>query len=84
MEIFLYLMVANHIMHSDDERSECVIWKKVINVSRFSSNLSLINEYLEGYTNLSLKEIKERIQEDYEDGYISGSEYDHLMVFFID
>lgn len=53
-------------------------------MSRFSSNLSLVNEYLEGYTNLSLKEIKERIQEDYEDGDISGSQYDHLMGFFID
>lgn len=53
-------------------------------MSGFSSNLSLVNEYLEGYTNLSLKEIKERIQEDYEDGDISGSEYDYLMGFFID
>ena len=41
--------------------------------------LSLINDYMEGRTNLSMEEIKKRIHEAYEDDEINGSQYDHLL-----
>lgn len=48
-------------------------------MNRFKELLSLVNEYLEGYTNEEATNIKKRIQTAYEDDGIDGSQYDYLM-----
>ncbi|WP_215601521.1 hypothetical protein [Bacillus mycoides] len=48
-------------------------------MSAFRTLVSLVNEYLEGYTNLSEEEVKNRIQDAYEDDEIDGGQYDHLI-----
>ncbi len=44
----------------------------------FRSLISLVNEFLEGYTGLDLEEILERIENAYENSEIEGHEYDYL------
>lgn len=51
--------------------------------NHFRELVSLVNEYLEGYTNLSESEIKRRIQETYEDDDLDGSQYDYLVGLLI-
>ncbi|GAB6462062.1 hypothetical protein bcgnr5390_11110 [Bacillus luti] len=48
-------------------------------MSPFKTLLSLINEHLEGYTNRSEDNIKQRIQDAYEDDEIDGGQYDYLI-----
>lgn len=49
-------------------------------LSSFKNLLSLVNEYLEGFTKLTSDEIKERIQKSYEEEEtIDSSQYDYLM-----
>ena len=48
-------------------------------MNKFKELLSLVNEYLEGYTSLSKKEIIERIEECFHDEKIEGTQYDYLI-----
>lgn len=45
----------------------------------YESLRGLCIEYQNGETNLSDEEIIERIDEAYQDGEITGNEYDHVM-----
>lgn len=47
--------------------------------NEFKSLVSLVNEYLEGYTKVSLDEIRNRIQDSYESDDIDGHQYDYLI-----
>ena len=48
-------------------------------MSEFKVLLSLVNEYMEGYTKMSEEDVKKRIQDAYEDDEIDGGQYDHLI-----
>jgi len=48
-------------------------------MSRFREMLSLVEEYIEGSTGLSLEEIEERCYEYYRDGELEPTGYDHIM-----
>lgn len=45
---------------------------------KFKELLSLVNEYLEGYTSLDYEEILERIDAAYHSNQIEGNHYDYL------
>lgn len=47
--------------------------------NEFRSLVSLVNEYLEGYTKLSSDEVRNRIQDSYESDDIDGHQYDYLI-----
>lgn len=47
--------------------------------NNYGELLSLVNEYHESDTNMTEREVKERIQEYFEDDSIDGSQYDHLI-----
>lgn len=40
---------------------------------------SILNELYQGYSEEDIDEIVEKIQEDYEEGNLSSSQYDNLM-----
>ncbi|MBL5782259.1 hypothetical protein MXL46_10150 [Heyndrickxia sporothermodurans] len=48
-------------------------------MNHFNELLSLVNEYLEGYTKEEAINIKKRIQTAYEEDEIDGTQYDYLM-----
>lgn len=47
--------------------------------NKYNSLLSLVNEYLEGYTNINESKLKRRIENAYKTDNITGEEYDHLI-----
>lgn len=49
------------------------------NAGKFRFYKGILNEMYQGYGEEDIDEITEKIQEDYEEGELSSSQYDNLM-----
>lgn len=50
-----------------------------VNNGKFRFYKGILNEMYQGYGEEDIDEIAEKIQEDYEEGKLSSSQYDNLM-----